>query len=58
MKSRGASRGNHIFSSNAAEKAIATPASKAMKRIGARTGLGTTMTSPTKTYADPASKQG
>lgn len=58
MKSRGARRGNHIFRSKAAEKAIATPASKAMRRVGARTGLGTTITFPHQNLPAPGIKAG
>lgn len=58
MKSTGASRGNHIFRSNAAENAIATLASKAMRKIGARTSLGTTMTFFHQNLPGPGTKAG
>jgi len=58
MKSKGASRGNHIFRSKAAQKAIATPARRTIRRVGALTGLGTTMTFLPQNLPAPGIKAG
>jgi len=52
--STGASRGNHIFRSHDTEKPTATPRSKAIRRVEARTGWGNSMTVPsTQKYSNP-----